>query len=70
MAQRDEILTVYAAAVVLGQHRRLSDVRYGRARRIWLRSATSVPLELDGEAAEFTPVEIAVEPMALRIVTG
>ena len=63
-------LAVYAAAVVLGQHRRLSDVRYGRARRIWLRSATSVPLELDGEAAEFTPVEIAVEPMALRIVTG
>ncbi len=62
-------LAVYAAAVVLGQHRRLSEVRYGRARRIRLRSATSVPLELDGEAAEFTPVEIAVEPSALRIVT-
>ncbi len=63
-------LGVYAAAVALGQHRRLNDVQYGRARRLWLRSATSVPLELDGEAAEFTPVEVNVEPLALRIVTG
>ena len=63
-------LAVYAAAVVLAQHRRLNDVRYGRARQIWLRSATSVPLEVDGEAAEFTPIEIAVEPLALRIMTA
>ena len=63
-------LAVYAAAVALGQHRRLSDVRYGRAHRLWLRSAASVPLELDGEAAEFTPIEMSIEPLALRIVTG
>jgi diacylglycerol kinase (ATP) len=63
-------LALYAAAVALARHRRLSDVQYGRARQIRLRSAAHVPLELDGEAAEFTPIEISVEPSALTIVTA
>ena len=63
-------LAIYAAAVILGRHRRLRDVRYGRARQIRLRSAAQVPLELDGEAADFTPIEISVERSALTIVTA
>jgi diacylglycerol kinase family enzyme len=61
-------LALYAAAVALRQHRRLPDVAFGRARHVHLRSAHHVPMEMDGEAAGFTPCEIAVEPQTLRIV--
>ena len=60
-------LAVYAAAVRWATPA-IERCRYGRCGRLWLRSPTRVPLR-DGEAAEFTPIEIGVEPLALRIVT-
>ena len=48
----------------------LPHVRTGRARRLTLTSAVPVPVQLDGEPAGFTPVEIEALPSALAIVTA
>jgi diacylglycerol kinase family enzyme len=61
-------LARYAWAVVRACHGRLSHVRSGRARRFTLTSAVPVPVQLDGEAAGFTPVEVEVLPAALMVV--
>ncbi|OYV82002.1 MAG: hypothetical protein B7Z73_17465 [Planctomycetia bacterium 21-64-5] len=61
-------LIKYALSVWLKRHRQRDDVRYGRARRIALTSTGPVPMELDGEAADFAPVVIEVAPSALRVV--
>ena len=61
-------LARYAWAVVRRRHARLSHVRVGRARRLTLTSPTPVPVQLDGEAAGFTPVEVEVVPAALMVV--
>ncbi|MDX1565722.1 MAG: diacylglycerol kinase family protein [Phycisphaeraceae bacterium] len=59
----------YAAAVVLNRHRRLRDVRHGRARSIRVEAAGEpVPVEIDGEAAGFTPIEVTIEPAALDVI--
>ena len=61
-------LAWYAWAVLRACHGRLSHVRSGRARRFTLTSAVPVPVQLDGEAAGFTPVEVEVLPAALMVV--
>jgi len=61
-------LARYAWAVLRVCHGRLSHVRSGRARRFTLTSAVPVPVQLDGEAAGFTPVEVEVLPAALMVV--
>ena len=61
-------LARYAWAVVRACHGRLSHVRSGRARRFTLTSPVPVPVQLDGEAAGFTPVEVEVLPAALMVV--
>jgi diacylglycerol kinase (ATP) len=43
-------------------------VRTGRARRLRVTSEVPVPVQLDGEAAGFTPVEVEVLPAALSLV--
>lgn len=58
----------YAVSVWLKRHRQRSDVHYGRARRIALASSEQVPLEIDGDAADFAPVTIEVVPDAIRVV--
>jgi diacylglycerol kinase (ATP) len=58
----------YALAVWLKRHRQRGDVRYGRARRIALTSSEPVPLEVDGDAADFAPIVIEVVPDAMRVV--
>ncbi|MGH7136173.1 MAG: diacylglycerol/lipid kinase family protein [Pirellulales bacterium] len=62
------LLAEYAISVWFQRHRRRNDVRFGRARRILLGASEPVPLEIDGEAAEFAPVAIEVVPDAARIV--
>ncbi|HET6882390.1 MAG TPA: diacylglycerol kinase family protein [Pirellulales bacterium] len=62
------LLARYALSVWLKQHRHRHDVRFGRAKRVVLGAAEPVPLEIDGEAAEFAPVTIDVIPQAVRIV--
>jgi diacylglycerol kinase (ATP) len=61
-------LARYAWAVIRARHGRLPHVRGGRARRLRLTSSVPVPVQLDGEAAGFTPVEIEVLPAALMVV--
>lgn len=58
----------YALQVWMGRHRGSADVFYGRAKRIRLACQQPVPMEIDGEAAGFAPIEIDVEPSAIEIV--
>ena len=57
----------YTLSVFLRRHLRRSDVRHGRARRISVSCSKPVPLEVDGDAIGFAPVELSVLPGALRI---
>jgi diacylglycerol kinase family enzyme len=61
-------LAGYAFSVWLKRHRRRGDVHFGRAKRIVLGANEPVPLEIDGDAADFAPVVIDVVPAAVRIV--
>lgn len=61
-------LAQYAFSTWFERHRQRADVRFGRARRIVLSAAEPVPLEIDGEAADFAPVAIEALPDAARIV--
>jgi diacylglycerol kinase (ATP) len=61
-------LAAYAWAVLLRRHVTLSHVRTGRARRLRVSGDVPVPVQLDGEAAGFTPVEVEVLPAALSLV--
>lgn len=62
-------LAGYAAAVLLRRHRRLGDVTTGRCRSLRVAAGSPVPVEIDGDPFDTTPMEIAAEPAALPIVT-
>lgn len=57
----------YALSVMFGRHCRRRDVHHGRARRITIEAQSPVPVEIDGDAVGITPVDISIEPGALRI---
>lgn len=57
-------------AIYHQRHLNLADVKHGKARRVELRSATPVPLQIDGDPAGTTPVAMEVEPGVLRVVAG
>lgn len=60
-----------AISIKLGRHRERSDVQSGRARNIRIRGELGqLPMEMDGEGARFTPVEIGVEPGRLRVLVA
>jgi len=61
-------LAHYAWCIVSRTHVRLSHVRRGRTRRLTMTSEVPVPVQLDGEPAGFTPVEVEVLPAALMVV--
>lgn len=58
----------YVLALCLRRHLRQRDVAWGRARTVRVSCAPEVPLQTDGEASGFGPVELAVEPAALRVI--
>lgn len=58
----------YVLALCLRRHLRQRDVAWGRARRVRVDCAHDVPLQTDGEASGRGPVELAVEPGALRVI--
>ncbi len=62
-------LVGYAVSVWFNRHRQRGDVQFGRAKRIVLAANEPVPLEIDGEAADFAPVVIEVVPDAVRVVS-
>ena len=58
----------YAWAIRRGRHERLPDVRSFRAKTIRIESDVPVPIQIDGDPAEFTPVEIRVLPAELTVI--
>lgn len=63
-------LVCFHAAVAAGLHLRWSDVRHGRAKRIRIRSESPLPVQIDGEAAGTTPVEIGIRALAGEVIVG
>jgi len=51
-----------------GRHLECCEVEYRQARKIALVSDPPVPVQLDGDSAGMTPVEIVVVPRALQVV--
>jgi len=60
----------YALDVWRGRHRKRADVFYGRAKRVVLSCQQPVPVEIDGEAAGFAPLEIEVVPAAIEVIVS
>ncbi|HEV7221498.1 MAG TPA: diacylglycerol kinase family protein [Pirellulales bacterium] len=58
----------YALDVWRGRHRDRPDVFFGRAKRVLLSCQEPTPLEIDGEAAGFAPVEIEAVPAAIDVI--
>ncbi len=60
----------YLMSLVRGKHFERADVHHGRARRIKITATVPVPVQMDGEAAGFTPVELEIVPQALRVIAS
>jgi len=58
----------YCYKVAIGSHEALSDVRVIRARQVRIESDEPVPLQLDGDPAGTTPVDISVEAGAAQFL--
>jgi diacylglycerol kinase family enzyme len=58
----------YLYKVVARGHERLPDVVSARGRRIRIESDVPVPVQADGDPAGFTPVDISIEPAAVRVI--
>lgn len=58
----------YATRIAMGSHERLPDVASLTARTIRIESDERVPVQIDGDPAEFTPLEISVLPQGLELM--
>lgn len=58
----------YSWSLLRSRHERLPHVRSFRAKRIHVESDVPVPVQVDGDPAGFTPVEIAVLPAELTVI--
>jgi YegS/Rv2252/BmrU family lipid kinase len=58
----------YLCNLALGIHEALPDVESLSGRRVRIESDVPVPIQLDGDAAGFTPAEISVLPGALEVI--
>ena len=63
-------LVRYAMAVWRCTHLAQPDVLHGRARHLRLVGTPPMPIQLDGDPAGFTPVEIEVRPEALAVLVS
>ncbi len=63
-------MTGHLMNVLAGTHLDASGVQHGRARRVVVRSTSTVPVQLDGDAAGYTPVDIEVVPQSLHVVVS
>lgn len=57
-----------AIRTLMGQHIEYREVEYRRLKRAVVESDPPVPVQLDGDSAGMTPVEITVIPKALSVV--
>jgi diacylglycerol kinase (ATP) len=60
----------YLAPLLLGRALARPDVRRGKATRLRITSTVPAPVQIDGDAAGLTPVEIGVLPNALKIIAA
>jgi diacylglycerol kinase family enzyme len=60
----------YFWSLIRLKHLARPDVRHGRGRRIRISGTAPVPVQMDGEAAGTTPVDVQVAPRALRVIVG
>jgi diacylglycerol kinase family enzyme len=60
----------YLCNLALGIHETLPDVKSLSGRRVRIESDVPVPIQLDGDAAGFTPAEISVLPGALEVLAA
>jgi diacylglycerol kinase (ATP) len=58
----------YVYKVACRKHERLQDVEIAQVRRVQIDSDVPVPVQIDGDPAGFTPVEIEVLPLALKVL--
>ncbi|MCH7688852.1 MAG: diacylglycerol kinase family lipid kinase [Planctomycetes bacterium] len=58
----------YIYKVACGKHERLQDVETAQVRRVHIDSDVPVPVQIDGDPAGFTPLEIEVLPKALEVL--
>jgi len=58
----------HALRALLGRHLRDPGVRYYQARRIYVRSAKPMPVQVDGDPIGFTPMTFEVVPRALNVI--
>ena len=58
----------YFYKVMRGKHESLADIRTLRASRIHVESDVAVPVQIDGDPAGMTPVDIRVLPAAAQII--
>ena len=61
-------LLLYFCAVARRKHLLRGDVHHGTATRLRITSQQPAPVQVDGEPADWTPVEVNVEPAALRVI--
>lgn len=58
----------YLLSMALGRHTRRRDVSSGTADVVRLTAPNAVPLQVDGDPAGHTPVEVVIEPAALEVI--
>ena len=61
-------LLLYLWATARSRHLLRDDVHHGTATRLRITSAQPLPVQVDGDAAGETPVEVEVVPAALRVI--
>jgi len=60
----------YFLSLVRSKHLARPDVHHGRTRRVRIIALEPMPVQMDGEAAGMTPVEVVVAGAALRVVAA
>ncbi|NLD44208.1 MAG: diacylglycerol kinase family lipid kinase [Chloroflexi bacterium] len=58
----------HMGAVILGRHVGMLKMEAYQVKELTVRSDLALPVQLDGEPVERTPVEVRVEPGALRVI--
>ncbi|MBV9732823.1 MAG: diacylglycerol kinase family lipid kinase [Verrucomicrobia bacterium] len=60
----------YLQGVLIGNHTDLPDIEYRQVPSVQVFSEEPVPLELDGDVAGSTPVQLQIAPKKLQVVAG
>lgn len=58
----------YMTCLALGRHLRCRSVQHGTARRIQISSQTPAAVQIDGDAAGMTPVDVRIVPRAVDVI--